>query len=180
MDKEKIEKWYLKDNLSQRQIAKKMGCSQFKVKYLMKEYGINARTFSEAQKVNKQNPFKQPKTKAQKKHMSKVMTESWKRNPNQGMKGKKISEATKRKMSDAQIVTGQGRNTKEYKKLSKQLFDGKCLKCRTKEDGLHVHHKDGNHYNNLPGNLELLCRSCHISLHRKKDLKNGKKLFGRK
>ena len=42
MDKEKIKKWYLKDNLSQRQIAKKLGYSQFKVKYLMKRYRMLA------------------------------------------------------------------------------------------------------------------------------------------
>ncbi len=173
MDKEKIEKWYLKDNLSQRQIAKKMGCSQFKVKYLMKEYGINARTFSEAQKVNEQNPWKH-KTEKHKKAIGDA-----RKGISPWNKGKSLSEAHKRKISDAQTTTGQSRNTKEYKKLAKQLFDGKCLKCGTKEDGLHVHHKDGNHYNNLPKNLELLCRSCHLSFHRKKDLKEGKKLFGR-
>ena len=177
MDKEKIKKWYLKDKLSQRQIAKKLGYSQFKVKYLMKRYGINARTFSEAQKVNEQNPFKQLRTKAQKKHMSKVMQESWKRNPNQGMVGKHHLEETKRKITAQQTTTGQSRNTKEYKKLAEQLFEGKCLKCGVKEDGLHVHHKNGNHYDNSPENLELLCRRCHISLHRKKELKEGKKLF---
>lgn len=29
----------------------------------------------------------------------------------------------------------------------------------------HIHHKDGNHYNNVPGNLELLTNSAHTSLH---------------
>ena len=42
-----------------------------------------------------------------------------------------------------------------------------------------VHHKDGNKLNNNINNLEVMTASYHSKLHRKKDLKDGKKLFGR-
>ena len=155
----------MKDKLSQRQIAKKMDCSQFKVKYLMREYGINARTFSEAQKVNEQNPWKH-KTKKHKERISKARKKSWEKNPKQGMKGKHHTEETKRKIAEPQITTGQSRNFKEYRKLAKQLFDGTCSTCKSDKE-ICVHHKNGNHYDNSPENLELLCRKCHMSLHRK-------------
>lgn len=40
-----------------------------------------------------------------------------------------------------------------------------CAKCGTADD-LCIHHKDENHTNNEPGNLEVLCMSCHSSKHR--------------
>lgn len=42
----------------------------------------------------------------------------------------------------------------------------KCDLCGTKEDLL-IHHKDINHFNNDPNNLQCLCRSCHTALHNK-------------
>ena len=164
--KTKLTKWYTEEKLSQYQIAEKMGCSQMKVRLLMAEYGIKPRSYSESQKVNKKNPWKY-KSDNHKKNITKSVKESWKKNPNQGMTGKHHSDETKRKISDAQTKTGESKNSKEYRKLAKELFDGKCLKCNTTND-LCVHHKDGNHFNNNPENLELLCRPCHISLHRNK------------
>jgi len=74
--------------------------------------------------------------------------------------------------------------TPERTKLSreKKHFDGirdkilerdghKCVKCSSSEL-LVVHHKDKsgrgnkNNHNNSPSNLETLCRSCHIEVHR--------------
>lgn len=42
-----------------------------------------------------------------------------------------------------------------------------------------VHHIDGNRSNNSPDNLMLMKRGEHSSLHRKKEIKDGKMLFGR-
>jgi hypothetical protein len=40
--------------------------------------------------------------------------------------------------------------------------DKKCKQCGTrKKEGLSVHHIDGDHNNDSPENLILLCRSCH-------------------
>ncbi len=163
--KEKLIKWYVEEELSRYQIAEILDCSTTKVKSLMKEYGIKPRSRSECQKVNKRNPWKD-KTEQHKKRIAESVKKSWNDNPNQGMSGKHHSEETKRKISESQITTGESKNAREYKKLANELFDGKCLKCSTVKD-LCVHHKDGDHYNNKPENLELLCRSCHLSVHRK-------------
>ena len=41
-----------------------------------------------------------------------------------------------------------------------------CLQCGATED-LCVHHKDEDHYNNTPDNLEVLCAPCHNRMHKK-------------
>ena len=40
-----------------------------------------------------------------------------------------------------------------------------CASCRSKIN-LCIHHKDLDHYNNTPDNLDVLCVSCHLSLHK--------------
>lgn len=40
-----------------------------------------------------------------------------------------------------------------------------CVSCATTEN-LCIHHKDGDHYNNTPDNLEVMCMSCHSSMHK--------------
>lgn len=49
-----------------------------------------------------------------------------------------------------------------YRKLVKK---DRCLRCEATEN-LCVHHKDENHLNNDPANLEVLCMSCHSSMHK--------------
>src|SRR5690606_35336733 len=44
---------------------------------------------------------------------------------------------------------------------------GSCEICG-KENALDVHHKDENPLNNSLENLQRLCRSCHIKIHRSK------------
>lgn len=48
----------------------------------------------------------------------------------------------------------------------------KKIKCEVcgKRGRLDVHHKDGNEKNNDPSNLQVLCRSCHMKVHRKKPI----------
>lgn len=41
----------------------------------------------------------------------------------------------------------------------------RCARCAATEQ-LGIHHKDLDHYNDQPGNLEVLCTSCHMSLHK--------------
>ena len=43
----------------------------------------------------------------------------------------------------------------------------KCMRCG-KIGRMDVHHKDENPLNNNPSNLETLCRSCHLLVHRHK------------
>jgi len=50
-----------------------------------------------------------------------------------------------------------------------QLNDIKnCNYCNLESDNLHIHHKDGNPYNNCLDNLEVLCSSCHQKEHLKR------------
>lgn len=41
---------------------------------------------------------------------------------------------------------------------------GTCKKCGS-SGKLHIHHKDGNHENNMVGNRQPLCPSCHRLEH---------------
>lgn len=46
------------------------------------------------------------------------------------------------------------------------ISKGSCRMCEVTTN-LCVHHKDGDHMNNTPVNLEVLCMSCHSSMHKK-------------
>lgn len=55
---------------------------------------------------------------------------------------------------------------KSYRKLVKQWgWDWKCKQCGSIKEKLSVHHKDKDHHNNTPENLEILCYSCHGKHH---------------
>lgn len=54
-----------------------------------------------------------------------------------------------------------GMTSKRYKKMIKKE---KCEECGTTEK-LGIHHKDGNHGNNVVDNLQVLCASCHGNHH---------------
>ena len=51
----------------------------------------------------------------------------------------------------------------------KMVPPGCCSRCG-KPDARDVHHKDLNHLNNSPDNLERICRSCHNREHRQRAL----------
>ena len=54
---------------------------------------------------------------------------------------------------------------KRYKKCIKNI---QCEECGEKREYLlSVHHKDGNHLNNIKTNFELVCGNCHIKRHLK-------------
>ena len=42
-----------------------------------------------------------------------------------------------------------------------------CATCLSTK-ALDVHHRDANHQNNSPENLIVLCRSCHMKVHRRR------------
>lgn len=75
-------------------------------------------------------------------------------------------------------------STLGYDAIKKRLFyeqNGKCNKCGNSEwlgqpISLELEHKDGNHYNNLRDNLELLCPNCHsqTDTYRGKNVHNAK------
>ena len=48
------------------------------------------------------------------------------------------------------------------RKVTKEI----CIFCGTNED-IFPHHKDGDHSNNNPENTILVCRACHMLLHKR-------------
>ena len=55
-----------------------------------------------------------------------------------------------------------GKENRDYrKKIKKEI----CANCGS-SDNLGIHHIDFDHYNNLESNLQVLCVSCHMSLHK--------------
>ena len=55
--------------------------------------------------------------------------------------------------------------------------DGICLKCGgTLEKGFHRHHLDGDHSNNSPENLVLMCANCHRAEAKGKDFQAHKRV----
>ena len=64
-------------------------------------------------------------------------------------------------------------NVKEHRYIMEQYLGRKL------DPNEIVHHKDGNKLNNDINNLEVMTWGEHSKLHRKKELKNCKKLFGR-
>jgi len=65
------------------------------------------------------------------------------------------------------------RGTQYYDNL---LTNSKCS-CGIEEKYLlQIHHIDGNHNNNIPENLEIVCANCHVKRHLKKN-KNGELVY---
>lgn len=56
-----------------------------------------------------------------------------------------------------------GKATRLYRTMTAK---DSCRMCEATAN-LCIHHKDGNHYNNVAANLEVLCMSCHSSMHKK-------------
>jgi len=56
-----------------------------------------------------------------------------------------------------------GFEKRDYRKV---ITKESCSKCGSRLN-LCIHHEDFDHYNNSPGNLKVLCVSCHLSLHKK-------------
>lgn len=52
-----------------------------------------------------------------------------------------------------------------YKRMQKMCPPGPCVKCGSLLNSV-IHHKDHDHTNTVPGNLERLCRKHHIEEHR--------------
>jgi hypothetical protein len=55
-----------------------------------------------------------------------------------------------------------GKGRREYRGLIEKTV---CSKCGSRIN-LCIHHIDFDHYNNNPENLQVLCVSCHLSLHK--------------
>ena len=52
--------------------------------------------------------------------------------------------------------------------IIKKPNENECKFCGSGDD-VFPHHKDGNHSNNDPNNILIVCRSCHLLLHKRID-----------
>lgn len=80
--------------------------------------------------------------------------------------GKHLSAETKAKMSAKLSGPGNGRwkdgsHSCLYRNVVKKE---QCFRCPSRAN-LGIHHVDFDHYNDAPENLQVLCVSCHMSLH---------------
>jgi hypothetical protein len=142
---EEIVRMY-QSGLSHSQIAEKLNTSTNAIQRRLRSVGVG-RTRSEAAK----NAYKQGRLKKQR---------YW--------AGKTVPKELVRKRAEA--ITGEknylwkgGLSRRKYREVVKKEM---CATCGRKKN-LVIHHKDLDHYNNDPNNLEVLCRSCHQRLHKK-------------
>jgi hypothetical protein len=63
---------------------------------------------------------------------------------------------------NARYTHGQTCGAHAYKRTAKRE---RCAACGSSLN-LSVHHQDFDHYNNNPENLQVLCVSCHMRLHK--------------
>ena len=71
------------------------------------------------------------------------------------------------------ILLPNGEHIKEHRYVMEQHIGRKLSEKEI------VHHKDGNKLNNNIDNLEVMSASEHSTLHRIKEIEQGRKLFGR-
>ena len=75
---------------------------------------------------------------------------------------------------DGDLTYWSERNSKLYDGATSKVLkrqNHSCARCglkTTSEERVHLHHKDGNHHNWKPNNLEALHESCHDYIHMSK------------
>jgi RNA-directed DNA polymerase len=75
---------------------------------------------------------------------------------------------------DGDLTYWSERNSKLYDGITSKVLkrqNHSCARCglkTTSEEQVHLHHKDGNHHNWKPNNLEALHESCHDYIHMSK------------
>lgn len=76
-------------------------------------------------------------------------------------------------MRKAYLSTGEGNQKyssahESARKINDLLLNKKTCELCGKSGKMDVHHKDENYKNNEVENLQVLCRSCHMKIHRPK------------
>jgi len=107
------------------------------------------------------HPMRPPKEAA------KLCVEQGRNKPASYWKGKKQSP----EMVESRVSKIRGENhymwkggdsRRPYRDVVEKI---ECEKCGAR-DNLGIHHKDFDHFNDEPSNLQVLCVSCHMSLHK--------------
>lgn len=80
-------------------------------------------------------------------------------------KNRKLREEAERRLY-GKVRKKRGNFTEEERDMILNKFENKCIICGN-DEGLHIHHKDGNPQNNQIENVIVLCGVCHKKIHMK-------------
>lgn len=132
--------------MSYKSVSKETGFSAPTIEAILKRNGIKTRSLNEGIRQSFRNGRK--------------VASYW--------KGKKqppemVQKRAKSQSGPNHYLWKGGLSTRPYRKLIRK---DRCEICGTKNN-LHIHHIDFDHYNNSPDNLQVLCLSHHLSLHKK-------------
>ncbi len=193
LDREKLAKLYLEDNLSQNEIADLYPCSRQAIQTAMKRYSIPTRSREETLSLGRFREKNSERIKElwQDLEYANHMSEAHLGQPSP-LKGKPIEEWMSPEgitnFRETQFKKGEnaGENhpnwqggisfepygaefCTELKEIIRKRDSYTCQLCGINQDELeyklHVHHIDHIKTNNNPSNLTSLCRNCHMSLH---------------
>jgi len=133
--------------LSAREIATKLNLNQNTIASALRRFGIVNRAPSETMRMQKERGAERSVTKY------------WlgKKQPPE-MVEKRVSKIR----GENHYLWKGGKHRRVYRNL---INKKRCANCDT-NDNLGIHHKDFDHYNDDLSNLEVLCNSCHMSLHK--------------
>src|SRR3990167_10880440 len=136
-----------RSGLSSGEIAEKFSVKPVTVLSLLARIGEHRRKPKEVQEfINKRGRRKPPKYWLGKKHQPEMIE-------------KRVSKIR----GEKHYLWKGGKDRRIYREL---IVKVKCERCNSKLN-LGIHHKDFNHYNDVESNLQVLCVSCHISLHKR-------------
>lgn len=144
-DNETLKRMYLSP-MSSGEIAKKLGANVITVACALKRIpDLRIRTNSEAQILAYQRGKKPPNVWKGRKQPREMVEK----------------RTTKIRGSNHWLWKG-GKERRDYRKL---LPKEECAECGGRLN-LCIHHKNFDHYDNRTENLQVLCVSCHLSLHK--------------
>lgn len=144
---EEVLKELYEQGLSAREISIKLGINKNTIASALRRYGISNRTSKEAKAIQAARGIVHP------------VTRYW-------LNKKQPAEMVEKRISKIRgknhYLWKGGKSKRDYRGM---ITKEKCENCDSKYN-LGIHHKDFDHYNNVPENLEVLCVSCHMSLHK--------------
>ncbi len=156
IEEKTILKLYFEDELSYRDIAKKLSCSETPVKEAMRRYGLKPRSKSESSILRCK---KKPETNPGRKGMPK--------NPNYGKDNHAWKGGYVRK-DGYKLISVDGEQRLEHRYIWEQYHK------KPIPPGYQIHHIDGDKLNNKIENLQMISNSDHQKLHYQPTDKKGR------
>lgn len=151
-DRETLELLYIDKGMTRSEIAKKYSVSEALVSKWVQSYGF--KKSGSGRFVTGFTPYNKGK---------------------KGLHSYSHTEEAKRRQSESKI----GNKNPQFKngitakrKAARNNRKTYCELCGSTSN-LHGHHKDRNHFNDSPENIQTLCNSCHQKLHREEDGPNN-------